>query len=204
MHFSNFVVAATMAAGSVSAVSIRNFRTATCKGNYLQCSDISPWTCCEGNANGGTVTSSMFLGLPIAAYGAICRAKGGSNCGEVKDAASGLSICLRGANCKGSMWMNCNYCNKRDEESVNATSIVENAIPQEFIGASSRSSARADVIAFEDHQFKYDDSVPTEVKDKFLSLLEADAAYEDIPEELKQYELKGKDRRGDGDWEAAM
>ncbi|KAI1469822.1 uncharacterized protein F4812DRAFT_457225 [Daldinia caldariorum] len=193
-----------MAAGSVSAVTIRNFRTATCKGNYFQCTGIKSWTCCVGSAKGGTVTSSLFLGLPIAFYGAICKAKGGSNCGEVKNAGSDLHLCLGGANCKGSMWLNCKRCRKRDEEFANATSVAESGIPQELIGASSRSSARADVIAFENHQFKCDDSVPTEAKEKLFSLLEADAGYDDILEELKQYELKGKDRRGDEDWEAVM
>ncbi|KAG4223527.1 hypothetical protein PC116_g28008 [Phytophthora cactorum] len=192
-----------MAAGSVSGVTIRNYRSATCKGNYIQCSEIAPWQCCVGGPK-GVVSSAEFLGLPIASYGAICRKKGSTNCGEVKNAGSGLRPCVGGGNCRGSMWMNCNYCgNKRDvEDLTNVTSIAgRDEIPQELQGASSQGSAQADTIAFEDHQFKYDDSVPADVKEKFDGLLEADAGYADVPEELKQYELKGKDRRGDDDWE---
>ncbi|KAI0135798.1 hypothetical protein F4814DRAFT_402582 [Daldinia grandis] len=195
MHFSAFVLAFTMAAGSVSGVTIRNFRSATCKGNYKQCSGILPWQCCSGGpSTSGAVSSAEFMGVPPTALGSICKAKGATNCGEVVRSASGSRFCIGAANCRGSFWMDCNYCSKRDLSS-------RDEVPKELQGASAENSVDADTVAFEDHQFKYDSSVPADVKQKFDDLFDADAGYADIPEELKQYELKGNERRGLDDLE---
>ncbi|KAF3056557.1 hypothetical protein GL218_06507 [Daldinia childiae] len=196
MHFSALVLALTMAAGSVSGVTIRNFRSASCKGTYYrQCSGILPWQCCSGGpTSNGVVSSAEFIGVPPTALGSICKAKGATNCGEVARSASGSRFCIGAANCRGSFWMDCNYCNKRDLTS-------RDAIPQELQGASAENSVEPDTIAFEDHQFKYDSSVPADVKQKFDDLFDTDASYADIPEELKQYELKGSERRGLDDLE---
>ncbi|KAI1660582.1 hypothetical protein F4813DRAFT_400717 [Daldinia decipiens] len=196
MHFSAFVLALTMAAGSVSGVTIRNFRNTSCKGTtYKQCSGILPWQCCSGGpTSSGVVSSSEFMGMPPTALGSICKAKGATNCGEVAHSGSGSRFCIGAANCRGSLWMDCNYCSKRDLASGNG-------IPKELQGLSAESSVEPDTVAFDDHQFKFDDSVPADVKQKFNDLFEAEASYADIPEELRQYELKGSERRGLDDLE---
>ncbi|KAI1370409.1 hypothetical protein F4677DRAFT_438444 [Hypoxylon crocopeplum] len=193
MHFFNLIFAIALTVESASAVTIKNFRSSTCKGNFIQCSNVLHWQCCSGGpSNTGVVTSAEFSGMPPTAVGAICMERYGNACGSVARAASGSRFCIGSQNCRGSFWMDCNYCNKRDIES-------RDGLPAELAGASAKDSVDADVIAFEDHQFNFDGSVPADAKQKLSDLFEADAGYTDIPQELKKYELKGNQRRGDSE-----
>ncbi|KAI0169549.1 hypothetical protein GGR52DRAFT_573613 [Hypoxylon sp. FL1284] len=183
-----------MAVEPITAVTIRNFRSANCRStNYVQCSRAPPWSCCSGGpSRTGTFSSSHFAGLPPTAIAAICKRKFGSNCGEVAQSGPGLNLCLNAGNCRGAFWMDCNYCNKRDNDLA-----VRDGVPDALKGASAKESVEPDVLAFDNHQFKIDNSVPEADRNKLNQLFEDDKTYDDIPQDLKKYELKGAQRRGD-------
>lgn len=184
MHFFNILVAISAAATSVSAVTIRNYRTGTCKGNYLQCSNVPAQDCCD-LAQNRVYSSSLFLGLPTTAVGAICAGKGRLNCGTIKKAGHGLSLCLGNGNSKGSYWFDCRSCRKRDglgTREIDVASISGGATPASGV-------SKPDIVAIEGHQFRIDGTTPPQDVASILHHFETESDYAAIPEGLKKYEL---------------
>lgn len=184
MHFfSAITVVLAATASCVSAVTIRNYRTGTCKGNYLQCSNVGALTCCDLQAQ-KVYSSSLFLGLPTTAVGSICRRNGQNSCGKVMKTGRGLSLCLGQGSATGSFWFDCRSCKRSaklqdrglDLVAAQAQNSVEAALPG--------------IVAFEDHQFKINGDVPQNMTDALLHLYHSDASYADIPHEYLQYEVK--------------
>ncbi|KAJ5979264.1 hypothetical protein N7501_002606 [Penicillium viridicatum] len=178
----NIVVLLVTICSSTHAVTIRNYRTGTCKGDYAQCSNVSPRDCCDLSHN-RVFSSSLFLGLPTTAIGAICSRKGNLHCGIVQKAGHGLSLCLGKGNSRGSYWFDCRSCRKGEIDGgaidLESMSEVNNAT----------STVSPDIIAIEDRQFNIGGDTPQHVTDGLIEHFYSDGDYSSLPEEYKIYEL---------------
>ncbi|KAI6082978.1 hypothetical protein F4821DRAFT_263441 [Hypoxylon rubiginosum] len=189
MRFHTLLLVIAVAVEMASAVTLRNFRTPTCKGNYIKCSHAEEWECCVGGpSSSGVVRSSLITGLPPTGLGAICTYRTSDNhhrnaCGSVKDSASGLSVCVGYPNGAGSMWFDCSNC-RRDGNLLDYRDVSAAVADQ-----SGKSSVEPDRVAFEGHEFKWDSSVPADAKQRLTDLYQRDAGYDDIPADLKKYEV---------------
>ncbi|KAI4864309.1 hypothetical protein F4820DRAFT_470647 [Hypoxylon rubiginosum] len=202
MHFNVLATAATAALtfGPASAVTIFNYRTGTCNGNsYKQCSDIGKFQCCDGSLIDKQVKSAKFIDLQMTSFGVICDGTDKVPCGPKVQSTMGLGSCIGAESGRGTMWGDCNYCRKRGVDGRDVLDI------DQALKVASESQAfgvvAADVAGFLDknkkpHQFNINGTVPEDVKEQFEHYIDADSLYEDLPENLKAYELKGNHRRG--------
>jgi hypothetical protein len=189
MHFPIALIALIAAASSSSAVTIRNYRTGTCKGTYRQCTNIKAQFYCARSVN-PVYSSSRFLGLPTTAIGAICTAKGGKKCGTVKKAGRGLNLCIGNGNSKGSYWFGCRSCSRGEDGELSMAGGAVGEIDVSSLGdaATTIGSVAPDIIAFDGHQFGINQTTPQGVVDTLFQYFDAGADYADLPVDLKVYE----------------
>ncbi|RSL91476.1 hypothetical protein CEP52_014226 [Fusarium oligoseptatum] len=182
MRFMNTIIAYLASVSTVSAVTIRNYRTSTCKGNYRECKSIKTYDCCDKSPS-RVFSSSKFLGLPPTGIGAVCREEKGHKCGRIHKSGHGLDLCVGAGNLKGSFWFDCRQtgtCNRRRGARQLDADKAERAYDT--------TPTAPDIVAIDDHRFYTNETTPEHVVGALLELYEADASYEDIPIELKMYE----------------
>ncbi|KAI1776215.1 hypothetical protein F4818DRAFT_440582 [Hypoxylon cercidicola] len=199
MHFTVLATAA-LTFGPAFAATIFNYPTATCNGNsYKQCSNIGSFQCCDGSLSSKSVKSAKFINLGMTSFGVICEGTNIVPCGPKLQSTMGLGACISASE-KGraTMWGDCNYCRKRGVDGRDTLDIdlALKTAHEHDIG-----TVAADVAGFLDknrqpHQFNINDTVPADVKEQFEQYIDADSLYEDLPDDLKAYELKGNHRRG--------
>jgi hypothetical protein len=184
MHFPPVLVAYLASIPTVSAVTIRNFHTGGCRGNYRQCNNIKAYACCDNrNTSIPYYKSSSFQGLATTGVGVLCKIDGGKSCGRIHTTgAPGLNTCLGKNDTAGSFWYDCRQagtCSKSRTTQLDA----EDPAPVQAI-----ERATPDIVGIDDHQFYTNDSTPEPVVLALFGLLSTDITYQEIPSELKKYE----------------
>ncbi|KAG9505098.1 hypothetical protein J7337_002064 [Fusarium musae] len=182
MHFTQIFLTSLATLDAASAVTIRNFRTGTCKGNYRECTRIQTYSCCAERI-GNVFSSSLISGMPPTGIGAICVGKQGKNCGEVKKGGFGSPLCLGSGNSKGTFWFDCaqtHHCHARRGARSLDVQLRDISTPDKI--------STPDFVGIDDHRFFTNETTPEEIVRGLLELVETDVSYDDIPVEFKKYE----------------
>ncbi|OJJ43633.1 hypothetical protein ASPZODRAFT_136084 [Penicilliopsis zonata CBS 506.65] len=182
------VVFATLAA--VNAVTITNYANRNCGGSARSCSNIGEGRCCY--RQGSTFASSKFSGLINSELGAVCSGTANAQCKTIRKASPGNG-CINPPGptqrLKGSYWLNCIIRRKR----ANCPSVESKEALAQLEGTESQTGEQVlpDKVIFDGHVFNINYHVPSNVTEALEYLADGDARYDDVPEDLKQFEVTG-------------
>ncbi len=171
---------------SIQAVTIRNYASLQCAHGYYQCSSISSPVCCT--ANGHRYGSSRFLELEGNQVGTVFAPVRDRKCGKPINTNSGFHVCVAGTRnlqLMGSRWhVPISGSLEEDSEEIG---VVANCT--EIVGPDR-------VVLSDGSVFDTSEATPAWAAEAIGDLLESDASIDDVPVELRAYQIGADDDEG--------
>jgi hypothetical protein len=174
---------------AVQAANIRNWSGRDCKGNYRVCTNIPQNRCCYHA--GAVYAASSFHYIADTSFGLVCTGTANQPCQMVR-AARHAGGCVQPVGSttrlRGSYWFDCH--NRVCPRNLLAGDAKVNAVLE--VAAKTTDQVETDAVVIDNHPFYVNHTVPDAYKDRLHKLVDSGTTYEQVPKDLKKYEIYGE------------